>query len=52
MGYSKLRDWQGDIWIPDPVNPGAYVLEYDNDGWFSCRDALNMVWGPLTEVGD
>jgi hypothetical protein len=52
MGYPKLMDWQGDIWIPDKVNPGAYVLEKDDDGWFANRAALEMVWGPLAEVED
>lgn len=50
MGYSKLVDWQGDVWIPDSTEPGAYVLEDYGDGWFANREALEMVWGPLAEV--
>lgn len=48
----KLIDCDGDAWIPDPVNPGAWILEKDDDGWFDNREILEIIWGPLIEVDE
>lgn len=46
----KLRDSDGDMWVPD--DGGWRCVSEGHYSWLPSREAVSMIWGPLSEVDD
>lgn len=45
---ARLRDADGDEWVPE--DGGWRCVDPDHHTWLPTREAVDYIWGPLTEV--